>query len=210
MNYFNLQKNQFLEITYIYPLNKKLEDIFKNKEFFTCQQTHSNKFQLVNNKNYYYQNCDALITTNKNQVLVIKTADCASLLVYDKNYQVACNIHAGWRGLVNGIIPKTLDFIISNLKIKAQNLYIFSPPFIQTNCFEFSNPLQELPKKFHPAIFNNNQVSLKNIIIKELTNLDIPLKNIKLSSVCTKCSKFLPSHRKNKTKERIYSYIFLK
>lgn len=56
------------------------------------------------------QVADAFITTCQGQALAIMTADCIPIAIFDdKNDEsaVAC-IHAGWQGLTNGIIAKTV------------------------------------------------------------------------------------------------------
>lgn len=50
---------------------------------------------------------DALITNRKGLVLAIRTADCVPVLVEAENEVIV--IHAGWRGIANGIIEKTLS-----------------------------------------------------------------------------------------------------
>lgn len=56
-------------------------------------------------------NADALISHTAGQGLAIMTADCVPIALFSENDDsqgsaVAC-IHAGWQGLVNGIIAKT-------------------------------------------------------------------------------------------------------
>lgn len=51
---------------------------------------------------------DALITKSPNQALAIMTADCVPVAIFGQGQDdgIAC-IHAGWQGLVNGIITKS-------------------------------------------------------------------------------------------------------
>lgn len=50
---------------------------------------------------------DALISHQAGQALAIMTADCVPVVIFgDANDGIAC-IHAGWQGLVNGIIAKS-------------------------------------------------------------------------------------------------------
>ena len=56
---------------------------------------------------------DALQTKQKGLVLAIRTADCVPVLIEAEEEIFA--IHAGWRGIANGIIPKTLNGV-SGLK----------------------------------------------------------------------------------------------
>ncbi len=51
---------------------------------------------------------DALVTTSPGLALGIVTADCAPVLLADRNRGVIGAAHAGWRGAVGGILDNTL------------------------------------------------------------------------------------------------------
>jgi len=51
---------------------------------------------------------DALITSQKDLILAIRTADCVPILVVGEGGQIAA-IHAGWRGVANGVVSETLS-----------------------------------------------------------------------------------------------------
>ena len=51
---------------------------------------------------------DASYSAQTNQVCVVMTADCLPILLADKKGQWVASVHAGWRGLVDGIIQKTI------------------------------------------------------------------------------------------------------
>lgn len=51
---------------------------------------------------------DALISRRSQTALAIMTADCVPVAVFDGRGNIAC-IHAGWQGLANGIIAKTVQ-----------------------------------------------------------------------------------------------------
>ncbi len=52
---------------------------------------------------------DASITRKTGQVCVVMTADCLPLLLCDSQGSQVAAVHAGWRGLADGVIEKTLD-----------------------------------------------------------------------------------------------------
>lgn len=52
---------------------------------------------------------DACWTSEKGLVAVVMTADCVPILLCDKEGATVSAIHAGWQGLLNGIIEKTLN-----------------------------------------------------------------------------------------------------
>ena len=53
------------------------------------------------------QECDALLTTCPGAVLAVRIADCVPIAVYGtslRNIPIVCVIHAGWRGIREGVI----------------------------------------------------------------------------------------------------------
>ena len=51
---------------------------------------------------------DAVIARTKNRVCAVLTADCLPVLLCTEDGRAIAAIHAGWRGLLNGIIEKTV------------------------------------------------------------------------------------------------------
>ncbi|UHL65966.1 peptidoglycan editing factor PgeF [Paralcaligenes sp. KSB-10] len=51
---------------------------------------------------------DAAVTAQKDRVLVIMTADCLPVVIADDEGSVLGVAHAGWRGLLNGVLEETL------------------------------------------------------------------------------------------------------
>ena len=71
---------------------------------------------------------DALYTNKKNEVCVILTADCLPIFITDTLGQEAAVIHAGWRGILQGVIEETLKSFVSK-KLVAH----FGPAISQEN-----------------------------------------------------------------------------
>lgn len=75
---------------------------------------------------------DAVYTEEKNQVCAVMTADCLPLLITDtKGSQVAA-IHAGWRGLCDGVIEAT----IRKLAADPESLLVWLGPAIGPDVYE--------------------------------------------------------------------------
>lgn len=71
-------------------------------------QTHSNNIVEIKTGSEDLQDCDGMFTAQSNTfTLGIQTADCAAICFSDQHHYGI--IHAGWRGLVNGIIEDMLD-----------------------------------------------------------------------------------------------------
>ena len=52
---------------------------------------------------------DIVLTDLPGVCIGISTADCVPILLYDSVHHTACAIHAGWRGCVQGAIPKGIQ-----------------------------------------------------------------------------------------------------
>ena len=102
------------------------------------QQTHSTK--VINLDEFEDSSsipqADAAFTTQMNKVCVILTADCLPLLVTDKAGRGVLAIHAGWRGLANGIIRIAIEKFTQALDIKASECTVWLGPAISQKNFE--------------------------------------------------------------------------
>ncbi len=56
---------------------------------------------------------DACWTATPERVCAVMTADCLPLLIARPAHQQVAAVHAGWRGLVNGVIEATLDRLLA-------------------------------------------------------------------------------------------------
>ena len=68
----------------------------------------------------------------KNTVCVVQTADCLPLLVTNKKGAIVAAIHAGWRGLLNGVIENT----IHKMNMSPNELLVWLGPAISQKHFE--------------------------------------------------------------------------
>ncbi|MFB2538489.1 MULTISPECIES: peptidoglycan editing factor PgeF [unclassified Acinetobacter] len=73
-------------------------------------QTHSTTVHRIGGKvSHHVLDGDAWVTQQHGVGLVIMTADCMPIVLCDKDgREVAC-LHAGWRGLLNGMIEQTVQ-----------------------------------------------------------------------------------------------------
>lgn len=77
------------------------------------EQTHSTRCVDVDTP-HYDRNADAAITRQKQHVLAIMTADCLPIVLCNQQGTEIAAIHAGWRGLANGIVDNTVSLLHSN------------------------------------------------------------------------------------------------
>ncbi len=84
-------------------LNQKLK---LPSEPLWLNQTHST---VVVDAASRQTNGDACYSHQPGEVCVVMTADCLPILLADKQGRQVAAIHAGWRGLLNGIIEQTVQ-----------------------------------------------------------------------------------------------------
>ena len=114
-------------------LNKHLA---LSSPFCWLNQTHSTKLLKIESNTEQGIEADASWANNNGQVCVVMTADCLPLLITDKNGSFVAAIHAGWRGLCDGIIEKSLSTICNELNISSTECIVWLGPCIGKTAFE--------------------------------------------------------------------------
>lgn len=124
-------------------------------------QVHGNQsIQWTNTIPYHPTQADACFTSTTNIVLAIRTADCLPILITNVAGSLICAIHAGWRGLANKIITKT----VNKLNQKPDELLVWLGPAIGAkhyivgsevyNAFECSQAFEQtMPNQWHCDLY---------------------------------------------------------
>lgn len=184
---------------------------YKNEDLSYMNQIHSANVVVVDeNSPKYIDNCDALITKTKNLPLMVMVADCIPILMFDEVKGVIAAIHAGRNSTFLKISEITAKEMIENFSCKTENIKVIMGPSIQKCCYEVNDELKNIVEKsFGKEFVIGNNIDLQGINKKLLENLGI--KNIEISSICTKCSnKPFFSYRKEKNTGRFAGVITFK
>jgi len=80
---------------------------------------------------------DALYTNKKNEVCAILTADCLPIFITDNLGQEVAIVHAGWKGLLSGVIEETLK------TFDSKNLVAHFGPAISQDSFEVGEEVRD-------------------------------------------------------------------
>lgn len=118
------------------------------------EQVHSTEAVLLPSEEHNLK-ADASFTTSKNIVCAVMTADCLPLLITDQKGSCVAAIHAGWRGLCNGIVEAT----INKLPVAADQLLVWLGPAIGPDVYEvgqevydaFTSKSEEARQAFVPV-----------------------------------------------------------
>lgn len=200
------RKNNVLCFTSAKPLNFK-EKYFKNNTEKICsylkikpikivyaKQIHSKKAVIVRSpKVKVLQKADGFITGLKNILLVIFTADCLPVFIYDKQNKSIGIAHSGWRGTYKEIIKNVVKKMKKCYNVKNKDLKFIFGPYIKKCCYEVG---EDLAGKFENKFGRSGVIKRKGrfyldlaeINKKQILKLGIPEKNISSKKVfCTSC-----------------------
>ena len=139
--------------------------------------------------------------------MVTYSADCQSILIYDKKRKIIGNIHSGWKGTLNRIIENAINIMVNDYNSNREDISVFICPSILKCCFEVDSDVKdEFIDRFNDIDINNyikqknNKYLIDTVGINTdiLINLGIKKENIHKSNICTKCSKEFHSYRRNK------------
>lgn len=148
---------------------------------------------------------DALVTRVPGLRIAVKTADCIPLVMVDEVAGVVAAVHAGWRGLTADIIPKVLARLVE-MGAVMERIKVAVGPSLGTACAEFSDPVSEIPAKFHWAI-KGRLVDLNAIARRQLEEAGV--KNIEWVDLCTRCNPEWPSWRRTHSDGRFLTWVEL-
>lgn len=156
---------------------------------------------------------DACITDKARQPMMITTADCVPVILYDPENKAVGLAHAGWRGTVERIAKVTVESMAAQFGSDPQKLQVGIGPSIAPCCFEVG---QDVAQQFCESFANspygkditlferkNGTVSrhvdlwLANLVA--LREAGVKAENICLSNVCSVCQESLCfSYRRDK------------
>ena len=103
------------------------------------QQTHSNKVVDASSVAPDCAQVDASYTTEVGVICAVLTADCLPILLSDKNGSCVGVVHAGWRGLLGGVIQQTIRAMSACCKPQ----YAWLGPAIGPGVFEVGSDVFE-------------------------------------------------------------------
>jgi hypothetical protein len=191
----------------------------RHKFFETCsidqnqlaipQQIHSSDVKIIDVPGYY-RNADGLITNRKNVFLIVSTADCFPVMIYDKSKQVIAGLHSGWKGTQKKIVLNGIDLMMNEFNSNPKDMIVYIGPGISKDKFEVGEDVSNLfDIKYRTEANGKCFIDIKQIILDQLNAKGIPENNIETSELCSYCSSgYLHSYRRDREKSgRMFSVI---
>ncbi|MCU7836995.1 MAG: peptidoglycan editing factor PgeF [gamma proteobacterium symbiont of Taylorina sp.] len=127
---------------------------------------------------------DGSYTTQCNIVSAVMTADCLPVLVCTRQGDAVAALHAGWRGLLNGILEQGITKMLDACKRQPEDCLIWFGPTIGSDNFEVGDEVRQafIDKSRHRAIVEQYFKAVKGMKGKWLADL-VKLAEYRLSQI---------------------------
>ncbi len=140
---------------------------------------------------------DGAVTNEKGITLIVFTADCVPILLFDTEKEVIGAVHAGWRGTSAGIAEAAITAMTLSYDCRAENIRAAIGPSIGACCFETDTDVPEAMRgllgaqadRFIKPIPDKEKflVDVKGINRYVLILSGVLPENIDVSDECTVC-----------------------
>jgi len=153
---------------------------------------------------------DGLVTQSKNCPLLIKTADCLPILLYDSLNKKIGALHGGWQGLAMGIIPSGTQ------SFSQEHTLVWIGPGIGPNHYEVDKKVEKAFRLNAPEAMEAFSAGTKEgrwqldlTFAARLILNSLGFHHVFSSHWDTFHHPWLCSYRKNKTSHRIATTIWM-
>lgn len=136
--------------------------------------------------------CDGLITRTADLPLLITFQDCVPVFLYDRAATISGCFHAGWRGIINNILPLAVKKVQKLYGIYPEDLCFVFGPAIQQCHFEVKEDVTGLFKDY-PFCMNISQgrifIDLCEVLLTQALFSGVARPSIVINGECTYCAK---------------------
>jgi len=185
---------------------------YKDLPIQYMDQVHGNRVQSISSVSSPIIETDALVSASDNLILGILSADCMPIAISKKDGSVFAIIHAGWKGLISGVIQTCLSsFIKDEIKLTA-----WIGPSISGGFYEVGSELYDaFMKSDEHSQSNFKRVNPKKWLFDLNGEAKRILKNhnveVHVSNQCTYTNHDLfYSYRRDQTENRLLTMIWRK
>lgn len=165
---------------------------FNRHALIHMRQIHSDRIVIVEGSLTFDTppECDALITNRPDTPLMVMSADCTGILIYDPIQKAIGAVHAGRAGALNAILPKTIEMMHQTFGSRSEDLHIVLGPSIGGCCYEINETIASecVDKGYTLALRREDEkvyLDVNTILLEQLKNLKV--NNVEVSEHCTSC-----------------------
>jgi YfiH family protein len=179
----------------------------------TCRQVHGRCCHVVHRRDLDDPGslapveADALLTAEPGVLLGILTADCLPLIMIDKKARALALVHAGWRGLEQGVALAAAAELERTFAVSISDILVYAGPAIGVCCFtvgrEVLERFQLLPELkgvtgWYCEDDSGVRLNLPALQKIQLLAAGLTPGNFHAVDICTSCNDFCFSYRRDR------------
>lgn len=155
---------------------------------------------------------DGMVTREPNLPLIIRTADCAPVFLYDPVTPAVGLCHVGWRGARAGVIQQTLEKMRIEFGTNPALVEAALGPAICGGCYEMGEEFKSIFPDFVTKRGARYYFDLIGEVKSQLSGCGVPETSIQEPGFCTACStdRFFSVRREGQDTGRLLSLLMLK
>ena len=154
---------------------------------------------------------DAMATNERKLALMIKTADCQSILVAHKDGKHVMGLHAGWRGNLMNFPKSSIERFCEHYQLNSKDLFVVRGPSLGPNMAEFTDFEKDWKEEFRAWYDEKSKcMDLWALTKDQVLSAGVLKNNIYSIDLCTSTmSDLFFSYRKDKNSGRQASLIWI-
>ena len=160
---------------------------------------------------------DAIITRDLSKTLTVMPGDCIVIALIDEKAGIKGILHAGWKGLIDGIIVNTIE-MFKEKGANVNNIKGILFPSVSMNCYDLEEDIIVGFRKFAKELGLNEEeiisynpekdrynIDLRKLALTQIKKLGLKDDNMKTMEYCTYSNKDekgnykFHSHRRDRT-----------
>jgi YfiH family protein len=127
---------------------------------------------------------DGLACGGSGLLLAVTAADCVPLYIVDEANHAFAILHAGWRGVVAGILDSGLEALAMFWGTSAKDVLMHLGPAICGDCYEVG---EEVLTAFGRTGEVRGHVDLRGELARQAVSSGVPPDQVTSSGLCTLC-----------------------
>jgi YfiH family protein len=190
--------------------DQRLGDLGVEEGWTRLRQVHGAEVVVVEHPGQHAgAEADAAVTNLRGAMLAILTADCAPIALASADGVIGA-VHAGWRGLVAGVVERTVEAMRA---LGANHIEAALGPCIHPECYEFGpSDLSAVANRLGYVVRGRTDsgrpsLNLPAAVRASLTRVGVALDYV--DEGCTACSTDYFSHRARGEDERQAMVVWL-
>jgi len=154
---------------------------------------HGTKVAVITQDIYpLHPEVDAIVTNMPGLCIVLTSADCPIVILFDPESHVLGAVHSGWQGTAGNIIAGAVKAMYG-MGAHAVDIRAVVCPYIQQHCYQVGDEVAEKFRSYlgrlQSCLDGKCLLDLGGVIYDQALAAGIQPEHIEISSECTACTK---------------------